>query len=207
MSKKLDHIAKHIEEPSFPTPSDEVLQIFTFTPITLSRSLLIIQCTAGSRLVFVRATVNSQAKFSIHTKPSEEPPQWCACPDATVPPAGPVLTSLRHPQSALFNFKSFLIVILLFICASTYLRQQRPSMFVEKKPGCAPSWHLSLAVQPSKRPLSLCSLPPFRRLFGLVYKASVIGALLHCPHSLSNSLFFLCVLMPRLSCARPQARG
>ena len=140
--------------------------------------------------MFVRATVNSQAKFSLHTKPSEEPPQWCACPDATVPPAGPVLTSLRHPQSALFNFKSFLIVILLFICASTYLRQQRPSMFVEKKPGCAPSWHLSLAVQLSKQLLSLCALPLFRRLFGLVYKASVIGALLNCPRSLSSPNFF-----------------
>ncbi|KOO20800.1 conserved small protein, partial [Chrysochromulina tobinii] len=87
--------------------------------------------------------------------------QWCACPDTTVPPVGPVLTALRHPQSALFNFKSFLIVILLFICASTYLRQQRPSMFVEKKPG----------------------------LFGLVYKASVIGTRLSPYVSLS------CILM------------
>jgi len=127
---------------------------------------------------------------TIHTREPKTAFQWCACPDTTVPPVGPVLTALRHPQSALFNFKSFLIVILLFICASTYLRQQRPSMFVEKKPGCAPSWHLSLAVQLSKQLLTLCALPLFRRLFGLVYKASVIGALLNCPRSLSSPIFF-----------------
>ena len=50
-------------------------------------------------------------------------------------------------MSALLNFQSFLIVILLFICTSTFVRQQRPSMFAEKKPG----------------------------LMGLLYKGSVIG--------------------------------
>ena len=38
-------------------------------------------------------------------------------------------------QSALLNFNSFLIVLLLFICTSTFLRSTRPSMFREKKPG------------------------------------------------------------------------
>lgn len=50
-------------------------------------------------------------------------------------------------MSAVFNFKSVLVIVLLFICTCTFLRQQRPSMFREKKPG----------------------------LLGLVYKASVIG--------------------------------
>lgn len=50
-------------------------------------------------------------------------------------------------MSALLNFKSFLIVVLLFICTSTYVRNQRPSMFREKKAG----------------------------LLGMVYKGSVIG--------------------------------
>ena len=50
-------------------------------------------------------------------------------------------------MSAILNFKSVLVVVLLFICTSTFLRQQRPSMFREKKPG----------------------------LLGLLYKGSVIG--------------------------------
>ncbi|EOD17050.1 hypothetical protein EMIHUDRAFT_64185, partial [Emiliania huxleyi CCMP1516] len=49
--------------------------------------------------------------------------------------------------SALLNFQSFLTCVLLFICTSTYLKSQRPSMFREKKPG----------------------------LFSLVYKGAVIG--------------------------------
>ena len=32
-------------------------------------------------------------------------------------------------MSALLNFKSFLVIVLLFICTSTFLRKQRPSMF------------------------------------------------------------------------------
>ena len=40
-------------------------------------------------------------------------------------------------QSALLNFQSFLVVVLLFICTATYCRAQRPSFFREKKPGCA----------------------------------------------------------------------
>ena len=50
-------------------------------------------------------------------------------------------------MSAIFNFKSVLVVVLLFICTSTFIRQNRPSMFREKKPG----------------------------LLGLIYKGSVIG--------------------------------
>ena len=42
---------------------------------------------------------------------------------------------LACAQSALLSFKAFLVVVLLFICTSTYLRQQRPSMFKEKRPG------------------------------------------------------------------------
>lgn len=38
-------------------------------------------------------------------------------------------------MSALLNFKSFLVIILLFICTSTFLRQQRPSMFRDKGNG------------------------------------------------------------------------
>lgn len=50
---------------------------------------------------------------------------------------------------SILNFKSVLINVLLFICAATYLRQQRPSMFNnrEKRSG----------------------------LMGLIYKGSVIG--------------------------------
>ena len=48
---------------------------------------------------------------------------------------------------SILNFKSVLINVLLFICAATYLRQQRPSMFREKRSG----------------------------LMGLIYKGSVIG--------------------------------
>ena len=50
-------------------------------------------------------------------------------------------------MSALLNFQSFLVCMLLFVCTATFFRQQRPSMFKEKRPG----------------------------LFSLVYKASVIG--------------------------------
>ena len=50
-------------------------------------------------------------------------------------------------MSALLNFHSFLIVILLFICTSTYIRSLRPQFFAQKRPG----------------------------LLGLVYKGSVIG--------------------------------
>jgi len=64
-------------------------------------------------------------------------------------------------MSAILNFKSVLVVLLLFICSATFLRQQRPSLFREKKPG----------------------------LFGLVYKASVIGTRLSPYVSLS------CLLM------------
>ncbi len=39
-------------------------------------------------------------------------------------------------QSAILSLHSALIVLLLFICSSTYLRAQRPSLFREKKPGC-----------------------------------------------------------------------
>ena len=38
-------------------------------------------------------------------------------------------------MSAILNFNSFLVIVLLFICTSTFLRQQRPSMFKEKKSG------------------------------------------------------------------------
>ena len=50
-------------------------------------------------------------------------------------------------MSAILNLQSILVVVLLFICTATFVRQQRPSMFREKKPG----------------------------LLGLVYKGSVIG--------------------------------
>ena len=38
-------------------------------------------------------------------------------------------------MSALLNFHSFLIVILLFICTSTYIRSLRPQFFAQKRPG------------------------------------------------------------------------
>ena len=38
-------------------------------------------------------------------------------------------------MSAILNFNSFLVIVLLFICTSTFLRHQRPSMFREKKNG------------------------------------------------------------------------
>jgi len=38
-------------------------------------------------------------------------------------------------MSALLNFQSFLVVVLLFICSCTYLRAARPSLFREKRPG------------------------------------------------------------------------
>ena len=50
-------------------------------------------------------------------------------------------------RACVTQFKSVLVVVLLFICTATFLRQQRPSMFREKKQG----------------------------LLGLVYKGSVIG--------------------------------
>ena len=46
-----------------------------------------------------------------------------------------VLRLRARAMSAVFNFKSVLVVVLLFICTSTFLRQQRPSMFREKKTG------------------------------------------------------------------------
>ena len=58
---------------------------------------------------------------------------------------GSPFSSLTHVR--LLQFKSVIVVVLLFICTSTFVRQQRPSMFREKKPG----------------------------LLGLVYKGSVIG--------------------------------
>ena len=55
----------------------------------------------------------------------------------STPPAVVLRPAAAARQSALLNFNSFLIVLLLFICTSTYLRSTRPSMFREKKPGCA----------------------------------------------------------------------
>ena len=55
----------------------------------------------------------------------------------STPPAVVLRPAAAAWQSALLNFNSFLIVLLLFICTSTYLRSTRPSMFREKKPGCA----------------------------------------------------------------------
>ena len=69
-------------------------------------------------------------------------------------------------MSALLNFKSFLVLVLLFVCTSTFLRQQRPSMFREKKPG----------------------------LLGLLYKGSVIGTRLSPYVSLSCFIMAGCVL-------------
>ena len=71
-------------------------------------------------------------------------------------------------MSALLNFKSFLVVILLFICTATHLRVQRPSLFREKKSG----------------------------IMGLIYKGSVIGTRLSpwvsigCIAMAVNVLFF-----------------
>lgn len=53
----------------------------------------------------------------------------------------------KGPMSALLNFQSFLVCILLFICSSTYLRAQLPSMIRREKEG----------------------------MTALIYKASVIG--------------------------------
>jgi hypothetical protein len=50
-------------------------------------------------------------------------------------------------MSALLNFQSFLVCILLFICSSTYLRAQLPSYIKREKEG----------------------------LLALIYKGSVIG--------------------------------
>jgi len=69
-------------------------------------------------------------------------------------------------MSAILNFKSVLVVVILFICTATFLRQQRPSMFREKKPGVR----------------------------GLLYKASVIGTRLSPYVSLSCLLMAGAVL-------------
>ena len=72
-------------------------------------------------------------------------------------------------QSALLNFKSFLVVMLLFICTATFVRQNRPSMFREKKPGYAAPARCAAPAPPD------APHTPARRLMGLVYKGSVIG--------------------------------
>ena len=41
----------------------------------------------------------------------------------------------RSFQSALFNFKSLLLVILLLICTSTYVRAQAPYLIEKNNPG------------------------------------------------------------------------
>lgn len=70
-------------------------------------------------------------------------------------------------MSALLNFQSFLMCILLFICSSTYLRAQLPSMIRREKDGMA----------------------------ALVYKASVIGTRLSPYVSISCLSMGACVLL------------
>lgn len=80
-----------------------------------------------------------------------------------------------RPQSALLNFKAFLIVVLLFICTATFLRRQRPSMFPP----------MARDTPREQRP---------RGLMGLLYKASVIGTRLSHFVSLSCMLMAVTVL-------------
>ena len=69
-------------------------------------------------------------------------------------------------MSALLNFQSFLVCLLLFICTATYVRSQRPSTFATKKPG----------------------------LVSLLYKASVIGTRLSPYVSLSCFVMAVSIL-------------
>jgi Protein of unknown function (DUF1242) len=45
------------------------------------------------------------------------------------------LTLLFYPQSALFNFQSLLLVILLFICTCAYMRATAPGLIDRNKQG------------------------------------------------------------------------
>jgi len=43
-----------------------------------------------------------------------------------------------RPQTALFNFESLLLVILLIICTCTYARGTAPGLIDRNKNGCVP---------------------------------------------------------------------
>lgn len=93
-------------------------------------------------------------------------------------------------MSALFDFSSFLTVVLLFICTCTYYKLLNPGGLTQQT-GCAPLQQLPAAWTPIPRPHrpgrrvlcalshTACCLPLFRiaccRFRGLFWKAARIG--------------------------------
>lgn len=66
-------------------------------------------------------------------------------------------------MSAIFDFSSVLMIILLMICTSTYLRELRPGIFdgstVRRGTNFCASMRLMAIIASSRRVISLCFLP------------------------------------------------
>jgi hypothetical protein len=109
----------------------------------------------------------------------------------------------NSPQSALFNFQSLLLVILLLICTCTYIRAVSPRLIDGNKQGCVPPLLLFVCTPSVHHPSP--SLPPYLCSPMLMVCSVVFLACFSCLHELVNpvSLYHLTWLSERvLRCRR-----
>ena len=99
-------------------------------------------------------------------------------------------------QSALFNFQSLLLVILLLICTCTYIRAVAPRLIDSNKQGCVSSFLVVRTSSPPSFPLHDTISFRMHVLSHSEYSCIMIQFLGYILHVRTNR--YVCVSIPRL---------